>query len=88
MPPTLRITTDIFGKRDAAVIFGWIFVGHQLGAGFAAFGSGTVRTLLGNYTDAFLAASFMCALAAIAVLLIARRFQLAPPTSPTSPRSA
>ena len=84
VPPTLRITTDIFGKRDAAVIFGWIFVGHQLGAGFAAFGSGTVRTLLGNYTDAFLAASFMCALAAIAVLLIARRFQLAPPTSPRS----
>ena len=72
VPPTLRIATDIFGKRDAAVVFGWIFVGHQLGAGFAAFGSGAVRTLLGNYTGAFVAAGIMCALAAIAVLLIAR----------------
>ena len=88
VPPTLRITTDIFGKRDAAVIFGWIFVGHQLGAGFAAFGSGTVRTVLGNYTSAFLAASFMCAMAAIAVLLIARRIRLAPPKTTTSSRSA
>lgn len=75
VPPTLRVTTDIFGKRDAAVIFGWIFVGHQLGAGFAAFGSGAVRTVLGNYTSAFLAAGLMCALAATAVLFIARKFR-------------
>lgn len=74
VPPTLRITTDIFGKRDAAVIFGWIFVGHQLGAGFAAFGSGAIRTVLGNYTSAFLAAGLMCALAATAVLFMARKF--------------
>jgi hypothetical protein len=33
VPPTLRITSDIFGKRDAPVIFGWIFTGHQIGAG-------------------------------------------------------
>ncbi len=75
VPPTLRITTDIFGKRDAAVIFGWIFVGHQLGAGVAAFGSGAFRTLFGNYNSAFFAAGLMCALAAIAVLLIARTFK-------------
>ncbi|MCX7175380.1 MAG: MFS transporter [Proteobacteria bacterium] len=75
VPPTLRIATDIFGKRDAAVIFGWIFVGHQLGAGFAAFGSGAVRSIVGNYTSSFLAAGMMCALAALAVLLIARTFQ-------------
>ena len=73
VPPTLRIATDIFGKRDAPVIFGWIFVGHQLGAGFAAFGSGALRTLAGNYTSAFLVAGMMCALAALAVLFVARR---------------
>ena len=72
VPPTLRLATDIFGKRDAAVIYGWIFLGHQLGAGFAAFGSGAVRTVVGNYTGAFLAAGLMCALAAVSVLLIAR----------------
>jgi MFS family permease len=76
VPPTLRITTDIFGKRDAAVIFGWIFTGHQLGAGVAAFGSGAVRTAFGTYTSAFLVAGFSCAMAALGVLLIARTLQI------------
>ncbi|OIR01759.1 putative MFS-type transporter YhjX [mine drainage metagenome] len=87
VPPTLRIATDLFGKRDAAIVFGWIFVGHQLGAGFAAFGGGAVRTVVGNYTDAFLAASLMCALAAMAVLLIARTFPL-PAARQASPHPA
>jgi len=78
VPPTLRITTDIFGRRDAAVVFGWIFVAHQLGAGFAAFAGGAARTVLGNYTSAFFVAGFACALAAMAVLLIARTFRVAP----------
>jgi MFS family permease len=78
VPPTLRIATDLFGRRDAPIIFGWIFVGHQLGAGVAAFGSGAVRTVSGNYTSAFLAAGLMCAVAAMAVLLIARNLQLSP----------
>ncbi len=30
VPPTLRLTTDAFGERDAPVIFGWIAAGHQL----------------------------------------------------------
>ncbi len=77
VPPTLRITTDIFGKRDAPVIFGWIFTGHQLGAGIAAFGSGAVRTVFGAYTGAFILAGVFCALAAIGVLLIARGWRTA-----------
>ncbi len=76
VPPTLRITTDLFGKRDAAIIFGWIFSGHQLGAGLAAFGSGALRTAFGAYTGAFLFAAFMCAVAAMGVLLIGRAMAL------------
>ena len=75
VPPTLRIATDLFGKRDAPVIFGWIFVGHQLGAGFAAFASGVLRTLVGNYTGSILVAGIMCAVAALSALAIARSFQ-------------
>ena len=33
VPPTVRLTNQIFGKQDAPIIFGWIFAGHQLGAG-------------------------------------------------------
>jgi MFS family permease len=72
VPPTLRITTDIFGRRDAAVIFGWIFMGHQLGAGVAAFGGGAMRSAFGVYTGAFLIAGLMCAIAALGVLVIRR----------------
>ncbi len=75
VPPTLRIATDVFGKRDAPMIFGWIFVGHQLGAGFAALASGALRTTLGNYNSAFVAAGALCAVAGLAVLAIASRFQ-------------
>ena len=72
VPPTLRITTDMFGRRDAAVIFGWIFMGHQLGAGIAAFGGGAIRSVFGTYTGAFLVAGLMCAVAAFGVLVIRR----------------
>ena len=72
VPPTLRIVTDIFGRRDAAVVFGWIFLGHQLGAGVAAYGGGAIRSAFGIYTGAFLVAGIMCAVAAFGVLAIQR----------------
>ena len=40
VPPTLRLTTDAFGRADAPIVFGWILTGHQLGAAVAAFGAG------------------------------------------------
>lgn len=72
VPPTLRITTDVFGKRDAAIVFGWIFTGHQLGAAVAAFGGGAIRTAFGAYTGAFFVASAMCGVASLGVLFIKR----------------
>ena len=34
---TLRLVNESFGDRDAAIVFGWIVAGHQLGAATAAF---------------------------------------------------
>jgi MFS family permease len=81
VPPTLRITTDVFGRRDAAVIFGWIFVGHQLGAGTAAFGGGAIRSVFGTYSGAFLVAGLMCAVAALGVLAIQRGGRMPAPAA-------
>jgi hypothetical protein len=53
-------------------VFGWIFAGHQLGAGTAAFGAGLSRTLLLSYLPAFFAAGILCVIAAAIVLMIAR----------------
>jgi predicted MFS family arabinose efflux permease len=45
-------------------------VTHQLGSATAAYGSGLVRTLLGNYNAAFFFAGSMCLAAALIVLWI------------------
>jgi predicted MFS family arabinose efflux permease len=72
VPPTLRLASDAFGKKDAPIVFGWITASHQLGGGLAASGAGFLRTEFGEYTEAFLIAGLACAVAAIMVLFIGR----------------
>ena len=40
VPPTVKLANRSFGERDAPIVFGWIVVGHQLGAAAAAVGAG------------------------------------------------
>jgi predicted MFS family arabinose efflux permease len=73
VPPTVRLTADVFGSKDGPIVFGWIFAGHQLGAAFAALGAGMLRTTLGTYTVATLVSGGLCAAAAMLVLRINRQ---------------
>ena len=73
VPPTLRLTTDTFGRDDAPVVFGWILTAHQIGAATAAYGAGFMRTELDTYLQAFVISGFTCVGAAFLVLLIGRR---------------
>jgi MFS family permease len=72
VPPTVRLTAQRFGPERANLVFGWIFAGHQLGAGAAAFGAGLSRTLLATYLPAFFVAGALCVVAALIVLAITR----------------
>ena len=72
VPPTVRLTTQRFGPERANLVFGWIFAGHQMGAGVAAFGAGLSRTVLATYLPAFFAAGALCVIAALLTLTIAR----------------
>src|SRR5437870_3635653 len=72
VPPTVRLTADIFGRRNVGIIFGWIFAAHQLGAAMAAFGAGVLRTWLGDYQVAFMGAGLLCLLACGLVMRIGR----------------
>ncbi|WFU44555.1 MFS transporter [Bradyrhizobium sp. CB82] len=72
VPPTVRLTAQKFGPERANLVFGWIFAGHQLGAGTAAFGAGLSRTLLASYLPAFFIAGALCVFAALIVLALAR----------------
>jgi len=72
VPPTVRLTSDAFGKEQAGMIFGWVAVAHQIGASTAAYGAGLLRQLLGSYTVPFVTAGFVCLLAAVMALRIRR----------------
>ena len=68
VPPTVRLTTQEFGDRDAPILFGWIAAGHQLGAAVAAFGAGVLRSELNTYLHAFVIAGVACVLIAVVLL--------------------
>jgi predicted MFS family arabinose efflux permease len=72
VPPTTRLTTDAFGKIEAPIVFGWISVGHQLGAATAALGAGIIRSYFDAYLAAFVISGIACIIAACLALLIGR----------------
>ncbi|MDN0083953.1 MFS transporter [Crenobacter sp. SG2305] len=73
VPPTVRLTNDVFGKQDAPIVFGWVVAGHQLGAACTALIGGMLRNSLGTYTLATMMSGGLCLIAAILVLRIHRR---------------
>ncbi|MBO9329203.1 MFS transporter [Achromobacter xylosoxidans] len=75
VPPTLRLTTEAFGERDAAIVFGWIVAGHQLGAASAAWMAGALRAAQGSYLMAFVISGATGLIAAVIALMIGRRRQ-------------
>ena len=77
VPPTVRLTAQRFGAERANLVFGWIFAGHQLGAGAAAFGAGLSRTVYATYLPAFFIAGALCIVAAMIVLTISRPAKVA-----------
>jgi len=72
VPPTVRLTSDAFGRENAGVIYGWIGAAHQLGAALAAFGAGSIRTAFGDYRAAFWISGTICFLTAF-IFLFARK---------------
>jgi MFS family permease len=73
VPPTVKLTADRFGRERAAMVFGWVFAGHQMGAATAAFGAGVSRTAFASYLPAFFVAGALCIIAAGLVMTIAKR---------------
>ncbi|QKH38072.1 MFS transporter [Achromobacter pestifer] len=79
VPPTLRLTTEAFGERDAPIVFGWIVAGHQLGAASAAWMAGAVREAQGSYLMAFVISGMTGLIAAVIALMIGRKRVVAQP---------
>jgi predicted MFS family arabinose efflux permease len=73
VPPTVALTNQVFGKKDAPVIVSWIVGGHQMGGALAALGGGVMRNATGSYFAAFIISGATCLIASMLVLRIARR---------------
>ena len=78
VPPTVRLTGEVFGREKASIVFGWVVAAHQVGAAFAAYAAGALRTVSGSYTLAFFGAGALCVIAALIVLPIGRGRRLVP----------
>jgi sugar phosphate permease len=63
VPPTIALCRAHFGE-DGAVVFGWVFASHQVGAAIAASAAGLIRDVRGDYAVAWLAAGVLCLVAA------------------------
>jgi MFS family permease len=72
VPPTLILCRMVLGPGRAAIVYGWVFVGHQVGAAAAAIGAALLRVQLGDYAVAFYISAAMCIVSAVMVLQIAK----------------
>ncbi|MFI6801357.1 MFS transporter [Streptosporangium canum] len=75
VPPTVALCRQIYGS-EGAVVFGWVFASHQVGAAVAAVGAGLTRDHFGAYDLAWYAAGFLCLIAALMSVAIAKKASL------------
>ncbi len=70
VPPTVNLTTRLYGRAHLGTIYGWIFFSHMVGAALAAFLGGVVHDALGDYSSMFLSAGLLGFIAAAMALRI------------------
>jgi MFS family permease len=73
VPPTVALCRQHFGVGRSAVVFGWVYASHMVGAGVAASYAGWVRQEAGDYFVAWMTAGGLCLGAAALCLLIPRQ---------------
>ncbi|MEV1286882.1 MFS transporter [Micromonospora sp. NPDC049679] len=71
VPPTVALCREYFGA-NGAIVFGWVYASHQIGAAVAATGAGVIRDQLGAYAVAWYVAGGLSVGAALLSLLLRR----------------
>lgn len=70
VPPTATLCRAFYGVERGAIVFGWVFAAHMIGAAVAATVSGILRETQGSYTSSWWLASVLAIVAAGACLAI------------------
>ncbi|MEY4434125.1 MAG: hypothetical protein RIR16_165, partial [Actinomycetota bacterium] len=73
VPPTIELCRRYFGLELSAVVFGWLFAFHQVGASIAAIFAGFIRVQEGSYFIAWITAAVLCILATATILVLLRK---------------
>ena len=73
VPPTVLLCQRAFGVDRGAVVFGWVFAAHMVGAAVAAAVSGGLRDAVGDYAGAWYLAGVLALAAGAAAVAIPRR---------------
>lgn len=53
--PTIKLTTEYFSHLSVGVIFGWIYLSHQIGSALGSFVPGLLFDMTGSYNVSFIA---------------------------------
>lgn len=72
VPPTVTLCREIWGPERGAIVFGWVFAAHMIGAAMAAAVSGWIRVTAGDYAFAWWLAGVLALAAAVMSLRITR----------------
>ena len=72
VPPTVTLCREIYGVERGAIVFGWVFAAHMVGAALAAAVSGWIRVTAGDYATAWWLAGLLALVAAGMSLAITR----------------
>lgn len=76
VPPTVELCRRYFGIEISAVIYGWVFTAHMVGAAIAAVFAGWIRVVEGSYFIAWMTAGVLCLLATVIILgLLGKRYR-------------
>jgi sugar phosphate permease len=70
--PTVRLIGSTFGKERTGIVYGWIFVSHQMGGASAAYFGGMLRETYGSYLESFMLSGLLCLVAAVLAMCIGR----------------
>jgi hypothetical protein len=72
VPPTVTLCREAYGVERGAVVFGWVFAAHMVGAAIAAAVSGWIRVVSGDYATAWWLAGALAVTAAALARMIPR----------------
>jgi MFS family permease len=65
VPPTVELCRRYFGLQNSALVYGWVFASHMIGAAIASAFAGWIRQYQGDYFIAWITAAVLCLVAAI-----------------------